>query len=456
MCLIIIYENLLLPHFLTALLIKLQRTTEKVSLSSLKHIVYNIQYKFDLILLITSISKDKTKRMILKDFLLKLAFYLLISSVFSINSHASENKAEYQQKLDKIRNNINQVEQTLDKDKSKRGQLQRDLKSLDKKIAKLSKEIDYTKFLIKKYKKTLKSLKKELKSLEKSLTTQKASLSRQVKTAYVMGKHETAKLLLNQQDAIEMGHAFIYYRYLNKTRSNQILEYNLLVQEKTALKENITLKSLELTELKKNQFRQKTRFSANRSKRNKLIAQLNTKIVSNEDTLNSLQSHRKRIETLLISLGELLADIPTKPTDANPFSTLKGRLPWPVAGTIINKFGAKKSRSDLKWNGVVLRKGYGTPVHAISRGRVIFSDWLQGYGFIIIIDHGSSFMSLYGYNQTLLKETGDWIKAGDVIATVGDSGGQKKSGLYFEIRKQGKPVNPKKWCSIKYTNYASR
>ncbi|MCK4707327.1 MAG: peptidoglycan DD-metalloendopeptidase family protein [Gammaproteobacteria bacterium] len=394
--------------------------------------------------------------MILKDFLLKLVFCLLISSIFSNISNASDDKAQYQQKLDTIRNNINQVENTLDKDKSKRGKLQRDLKSLDKKIARLSKEIGYTKLLIQKYKKSLKILKRELISLEKSLKTQKDSLSRQVKAAYVMGKHETAKLLLNQQNAIEMGHAFVYYQYLNKTRSHQILEYNLLVQEKTDLKENITLKSAELTELKKNQFRQKTRFSANRSRRNKLIAQLNSKIVSNEDTLNSLQSHRKKIEKLLISLGELLADIPTKPSGDKPFSSLKGRLPWPISGRIINKYGAKKSRSDLKWNGVVLSKGYGTPVHAISRGRIIFSDWLQGYGFIIIIDHGSSFMSLYGYNRNLLKEPGDWVKAGEVIATVGDSGGQKKSGLYFEIRKQGKPVNPKKWCSIKYTNYASR
>ena len=394
--------------------------------------------------------------MIFKEILLKSTYLLLISLIFSHFSHATESKAQYQQKLDIIRNNINTVESKLDNDKSKRGQLQRDLKSLDKKISRLSKEIDYTKFLIKKYKKSLKILKKDLNTLSKSLKVQKDSLSKQVKAAYVMGKHETAKLLLNQQNAIEMGHAFIYYQYLNKTRSHQILEYNLLVQEKTKLKERISTKSLELTELKKDQFRKINRFSTNRTKRNQLIAQLNSKIVSNEDTLTSLLSHRKKIEDLLISLGEILADIPTKPSNEKPFSSQKGRLPWPIAGRITNKYGSKRARSDLKWNGVVLSEKYGTPVHAISNGRVIFSNWLQGYGFIIILDHGSSFMSLYGYNQNLLKELGDWVKTGDTIATVGDSGGQQKSALYFEIRKQGKPVNPKKWCSIKYTNYASR
>ena len=422
------------------------------ALSSLKHIVYNMQYNSALIFLITT---KNILMMKLRFTYSKTVIYLLFCLCYVPFGYANSDKALQQNKLEQIRKNINQVENILDKDKSKRGMLQRDLKSLDKKIAQLSKEISHTKALIKKHKSTLKTLKSDLKALEKSLRAQKEVLSRQIKTAYMMGQHETAKLLLNQQNTLEMSQALVFYRYLNKTRSHQILEYNLLVQEKTSLKDSITDKTLKLAELKNDQHRQRNRFSANRSKRNNLIAQLNNKIVSNEDTLTSLQSHRKKIESLLISLGEVLADIPSKPAGVKPFSTLKGRLPWPVKGPIINQFGTKKARSDLKWNGVVLAKNYGEAVHAINRGRVIFPDWLQGYGFIIILDHGSSYMSLYGYNQTLLKEPGEWVNQGDVIATVGDSGGQKKSGLYFEIRKQGKPVNPKKWCSGKYTHYAA-
>lgn len=391
----------------------------------------------------------------LRDFTQKASFSLLMLSLACQTSYATASKSQQQDKLDQIRNNINQVESSLDKDKSKRGKLQRELKSLDKKIAKLSKEIKYTKHLIRKSKKSLKSLTSELKALEKSLKAQKNALSLQIKTAYMMGENETIKLLLNQQNAIEMGHAVVYYQYLNKTRSNQILEYNLLVHEKTSLKDRITSKSQKLAKLKKSQFMQKNRFTANRVRRNKLIALLDNKIISNEDALASLLNHRRKIEQLLMSLGEVLADIPGKPAGEKAFSSQKGRLPWPVAGRITNKFGAKKARSDLKWNGVVLAMNYGEPVHAINKGRVIFSNWLQGYGFIIILDHGSSYMSLYGYNQSLLKERGDWVNQGDVIATVGDSGGQNSSGLYFEIRKQGKPVNPRSWCSIKYTNYAT-
>ncbi|MDH5424997.1 MAG: peptidoglycan DD-metalloendopeptidase family protein [Gammaproteobacteria bacterium] len=391
----------------------------------------------------------------LSDFIHLSRFFLLATILFGSFCFASTDTSQQQRKLDQIRENINQVESSLEKDKSKRGELQRELKALDIKIAKLSNDIKSTNQQIGKYKKSLKSLNKELKSLEHSLKSHKQALSRQIKTAYMMGRSETAKLLLNQQNAIEMGHAVIYYRYLNKTRSHQILEYNLLLQEKMTIKNKITQESEQVAELQKSQFMQKNRFSANRSRRNKLISLLNNKIISNEDTLASLQTHRSKIESLLISLGEVLADIPSKPADVKDFLTQKGQLPWPVKGRITNEYGSKKARSDLKWNGVVLALDYGKPVHAVNSGRVIFSDWLQGYGFIIIIDHGASYMSLYGYNQNLLKETGDWVKQGEIIASVGDSGGQDSSGLYFEIRQQGKPVDPTKWCSFKYTNYAS-
>ena len=152
------------------------------------------------------------------------------------------------------------------------------------------------------------------------------------------------------------------------------------------------------------------------------------------------------------SLGELLADIPSSPSESRPFSSLKGKLPWPVKGSFLGRFGQSKNTGDLKWNGVLIKAKLGTPVRVISHGRVAFSDWLQGFGFITIIDHGDGYMSLYGHSESLFKQTGDWVQAGEVIATVGDSGGQPISGVYFEIRSRGKPVNPSKWCSSKVSH----
>jgi septal ring factor EnvC (AmiA/AmiB activator) len=129
-----------------------------------------------------------------------------------------------------------------------------------------------------------------------------------------------------------------------------------------------------------------------------------------------------------------LADIPATAGDNKPFKQQKGLLPWPVKGPLIARYGQSRNKGDLTWNGVLIGSSYGIPVRTISHGRIAFSDWLQGFGFIIIVDHGDGYMSLYGHNETLFKQAGDWVTAGEVIATTGDSGGQPDPGLYFEIR----------------------
>ena len=129
-----------------------------------------------------------------------------------------------------------------------------------------------------------------------------------------------------------------------------------------------------------------------------------------------------------------------------PFAKLKGKLNWPVHGDLLTQFGGNKPNTQLKWRGVVIDAAAGIQVHAISDGRVVFADWFRNLGLLIIIDHGDQYMSLYGYNQSLLKKTGDWVLPGEAIAFAGDSGGQLRSGVYFEIRHSGTPVNPKKWC----------
>jgi septal ring factor EnvC (AmiA/AmiB activator) len=156
-----------------------------------------------------------------------------------------------------------------------------------------------------------------------------------------------------------------------------------------------------------------------------------------------------------MSLGELLADIPQSPSDSRPFKQQKGKLPWPASGPFLATYGEPRNKGGLKWKGVLISTAHGTPVRAVSRGRIAFADWLQGYGFITIIDHGEGYMSLYGHNETLIKQAGDWVNAGETIATSGDSGGQPMPGVYFEIRSRGKPVNPGAWCSRKVKHRAS-
>lgn len=244
-----------------------------------------------------------------------------------------------------------------------------------------------------------------------------------------------------------MGRAMVYFDYLNKARSQHIQDYLENIRHKQTLEADITATTRELEALARKQLDQKEELSGFRNDRKRLLARLNKDIESQQLTLKDLENSRNRIEKLLMSLGELLADIPAAPDTQQPFSRLKGKLPWPTKGSIAADFGSSRHQGDLKWNGVLINAAYGTPVRVITHGRVAFADWLQGFGFITIIDHNDGYMSLYGHNQAQYKQAGDWVEAGEVIATVGDSGGQENTGLYFEIRYQGKPVNPAQWCS---------
>lgn len=366
----------------------------------------------------------------------------------------AEEASEYQTRLDTIRDKISTVIEGLSENRDKRNSVRTELKKLEVKIAKTSKSLKKTRRKHKKSTKKLKSSRAELKTLKRKLEKQRKILAAQIRSAYAMGQQPQLKMLLNQQDPTEMGRAMVYYAYLNQARGEEIKAFLGSIEKEQALEASIIRTREELETLVTKKSREKKQLTSHRSKRKKLLARLDMDIDNQELTLNDLESSRGRIEELLKSLGELLADIPSEPLNQKPFGELRGNLPWPVKGRFRASFGTTRNQGDLRWNGVVIKADYDTQVRAVSHGRVAFADWLQGYGFITIIDHNDGYMSLYGYTQELYKQVGDWVEASEVIATVGDSGGQATSGLYFEIRKQGKPINPKKWCSSKITHIA--
>ena len=158
-----------------------------------------------------------------------------------------------------------------------------------------------------------------------------------------------------------------------------------------------------------------------------------------------MAAQEQDLARLIAELTSILSDYPI--TSEEPFSKHKGRLTWPIAGNLLHDFGQPRGTGSVKWNGVVLAAPRGREVRSIYHGRVVFADWLAGMGLLVIVDHGEGYMTLYGYNETTLKRAGDWVAPGDVIATVGDSGGQQQTGLYFEVRQGTKAVNPRSWVS---------
>ncbi len=377
---------------------------------------------------------------------------LFLWLLFSFNAvYASKNKdmSHYQNKLTRLQKSIAKIHQHLKGSKKQRSHVVTELKTLESEISKNARKLKVLEIKVNNSRTQAKKLKSELQQLNRRLAEQRTILSDQIRSAYSMGHQQNLKMLLNQQDPAQAGRAQVYFNYLNHARQQQIntflMTFELKKQTEAELKQAlVTQNQLLKIQKKKKRQRQRQRFQ-----RKQLLAELSKKIKNQETTLSSLESSRSRIENLLKSLGELLADIPTNPSEAQPFLSQKGALPWPLKGRFMNKFGQSKNQGGLKWNGVLIKAELGTPVRVISHGRVAFSDWLQGFGFITIIDHGDGYMSLYGQNESLFKQTGDWVQAGEVIATAGDSGGQPVSGVYFEIRSRGKPVNPAKWCSSK-------
>lgn len=355
----------------------------------------------------------------------------------------------YQKKLEKVQQSIGKVKEHLKSTRYKRGHVVTELQQLESKISKNSVELKKTEAKIEKLNNNVSDMRGELDKLQRKLKTQRQSLSEQIRAAYAIGRQQQVKMLLNQQDPAEMGRIMVYFDYLNRAREQHITEFLDNIAEKQRLEEELNTTLTKYQETLSTRKKQKNTLLSQRLKRNQLLTRLEQKISNQEKNLSELEGSRNRIEKLLMSLGELLADIPQSPSDTRPFKQQKGKLPWPVSGPFLATYGEPRKQGGLKWNGVLISTAHGTPVRAVSHGRIAFADWLQGYGFITIIDHGEGYMSLYGHNETLIKQAGDWVNSGEVIATSGDSGGQPMPGVYFEIRSRGKPINPRGWCSRK-------
>ncbi len=387
------------------------------------------------------------------------SFFILFPLLYQpLVSHADENSdiPVYQQKLDRLQQSIVNIQKHLKDTRIHRGHTLTELQQLESEISRNAQSLKKTEDQIKTINARITELKQNLNRLANQLKKQKFILSEQLRAAYALGAQQNMKMMLNQQDPAETGRIQAYFSYFNKARETEIQQFIQTIeskqQQEKELSETLDSQKSALATRKK----QKRSLQKQRLQRNQLLAQLDEKIKNQEQTLTGLESSRNKIEDLLRSLGQLLADIPATPGEKKPFKQQKGSLPWPVKGPFIARYGQSRNKGDLKWNGVLIGSPYGTPVQAVSHGRIAFSDWLQGYGFISIIDHGDGYMSLYGHNESLFKQAGDWVNAGEVIATTGDSGGQPNPGLYFEIRARGKPIDPYQWCSHKVQHSVSR
>ncbi len=368
--------------------------------------------------------------------------FAALSAAFAQDTDLTQIK---ERELEKVRDQISRLKTSMDRRAAERDRITGELQEAEVKISETRmrlKELERQREFTRRKKAQLES---ELEQKSAELAEETRQLESQVKAAYTSGEQERLKLMLNQHDPATLGRLMTYYRYLSEYRGDNIETVNARIGELDDLRRQAAAEDARLAELASARTAELIELNNAQERRQALLASLNAKIKEEGSEIDRLAEQEKDLERLIAELTSILSDYPI--TSEEPFSDFKGRLTWPVAGSLLYDFGQPRADGRLKWNGVVLAARRGREVRAVYHGRVVFADWLAGMGLLVIVDHGEGYMSLYGYNETTLKIAGDWVAPGDVLATVGDSGGQPRPGLYFEIRQGTRPQNPRSWVS---------
>ena len=419
--------------------------------------------------------------------LITLALVCLLQPAFA------DERAQTQQQLDATRQDITELKKLLGKLQEEKSGVQKDLRGTETEMGKLEKQVQELQKELKKSESELERLDAEKKKLQSARVEQQRLIAIQARAAYQSGRQEYLKLLLNQEHPEKVSRTLTYYNYLNRTRLDQLATFNDTLREIREVEQGIQQEQSDLVARREDLEKRQAELAEVRKERQAALAKINADYRDKSREIENREQDQAALNKVLKTIEETLArqareaeearqrqlaearaaeareaarrqaqSEPKAPRPSNApelavssaapayggaFANARGKLPWPVDGRLVARFGSARGDDPrAKWDGVLIAAGAGTRVKAVHDGRVVFADWLRGAGQLVIIDHGNGYLSLYGHNQSLLKSAGDVVKAGDAIATVGASGGQEASALYFAIRQQGRPTDPVIWC----------
>ena len=306
----------------------------------------------------------------------------------------------------------------------------------------------------------LSKLQSQAREVEADIAREQQTLGRLLYRQYVGGQSDALKLVLNREDPNEIARQLHYFGYVSRARADLLASLRENLSRLETLTGETRRKGTELRELQEEESRQKQRLQKEKAERQRVYAEVSGEIAKSRKQLSTLKRDEERLTRLMQRLAREAAArkkakrlankaLPEANSGSGVFRKLKGRLRLPVIGELTNRFGSPRKDSGLSWKGLFIAAKPGREVKAIARGRIVYADWLRGFGNLLILDHGDGYMSLYGNNEALLKQTGEEARAGDTIASVGTSGGNPESGLYFELRYQGKPFDPLPWVNLR-------
>jgi len=362
---------------------------------------------------------------------------------WSLASAQDQRKSEAA--LTTVRKQIKELETQLTRDTARRDEGAKALRAAEVENADATRKLADVRAKLNDQRAARRALGEQTDRANQRLAAERATLASQVRVSYITGRAEVFKLLLSQESPATLGRMLVYYDYLNRARTARIAAVGADLTRLAALNADTERAEAELKDLEAAQATQVAALAKARDARQAVVTRLESSINDDNAAVAKLRGEEKRLTDLVEQLRQLMAGLPVE--GDQPFATLKGKLAWPVQGRLAGDFGQPRAGSVVKWNGVLLEAPAGTAVRAVYHGRVAFADWLPGLGMLVIIDHGGGYMSLYGHNEALLKEAGDWVQPGETIAQVGDTGGAPRPALYFEIRFKGEPVNPHTWIT---------
>ncbi len=370
---------------------------------------------------------------------LTYSLLLLISTGLSANS-----EQQVQQRMQQLQSDIGSLQSWLNAAQNQASDLQKQLRNHEQNISNLRKAIKQNQQGRKNSASHLAKLQQQSSHFQDALAEQEQQLSGQLKSQYQKAQNSLGNLLLNLDNPSTVARNMAYYQYLNQASAEQMAAYRqtlnslaLVQQEQADLTLKLQVSAKQLQTQNQNLKQAKAKLADN-------LKRLNNKQASKAQRLSSAKADQIQAQELLEQIQVAIAKANIQVADT-PLINAKGKLPWPIKGNVLNRFGVSQVSYPLSQQGWLIAAPEGSDVLAIHGGQVVFSDWLKGYGLVIIVDHGDGFLSLYGQNQALYLSVGDYAVAQQLIASSGRSGGNTQSALYFSLRQQGKPLNPKQW-----------
>lgn len=389
---------------------------------------------------------------------------------------SSTEVADKKSDLKELRGQIESLRKEMSDAEGKRASISDQLKGVEQEISVTQRELHQLGNQRGRLQETLKDLGTQARELESRLGNQQTQLETLVYRHYLLGNPDSLRVLINGDNPNQMARDLHYLLAIGKARSQLVREIETNLQRKQALAATTKERAGELAAIEAKQKEQHEKLLAQRTQRKTVLEKISARIADQRREIGNLQRDEKRLSQLIERLAKIIAAraVPRKETRPAPerppagkgtapeisnenlpeasaagsFAQLKGRLHLPARGVITNRFGGPRQEGST-WKGLFIRANAGSEVKAIAAGRVVFADWMRGFGNLLIVDHGGSYLTIYGNNDALLRHVGDSVRGGDVVASIGNSGGNPETGLYFELRHQGQPQDPLKWVSLK-------